>query len=52
MKVTAFVAVDAVAAFEVFTSETDLWWGRGPKYRFGGARRGVLQFEPGVGRRR
>jgi uncharacterized protein YndB with AHSA1/START domain len=51
MKATTFVAVDALAAFDVFTRETDLWWGRGPKYRFGGARRGVLQFEPGVGGR-
>ncbi len=51
MRVTIFVAVDAVTAFEVFTRETDLWWGHGPKYRFGDGERGVLQFEPGLGGR-
>jgi uncharacterized protein YndB with AHSA1/START domain len=51
VKVTAFVAVSPLDAFEVFTRETDQWWGRGPRYRFGGKRRGVLQFEPGAGGR-
>ena len=50
-RASTFVAVDSLEAFEVFTSETDLWWGRGPRYRFGGKRRGTLTFEPGVGGR-
>jgi uncharacterized protein YndB with AHSA1/START domain len=49
--VTTYVAVDPIAAFEVFTRETDLWWRRGPRHRFGRARRGVLHFEPGTGGR-
>jgi hypothetical protein len=50
-RVTTFVKIDAGTAFRVFTEEIDLWWRRGPKFRFGGARRGVLQFEPGAGGR-
>ena len=50
-RATTFVAVEPTEAFEVFTSETDLWWGRGPRFRFGGKRRGTLTFEPGVGGR-
>jgi uncharacterized protein YndB with AHSA1/START domain len=46
-RVTTFVRVDPATAFEVFTAETDLWWKRGPRYRFGGARRGTLRFEAG-----
>jgi hypothetical protein len=49
--VTAFVAVEPARAFAVFTRETDLWWRRGPRFRFGGTRRGTLTFEPGVGGR-
>jgi len=51
VKVTTFVHVEPQAAFDVFTQETDLWWGRGPKFRFGGAKRGVLHFEAGPGGR-
>jgi uncharacterized protein YndB with AHSA1/START domain len=50
-RVTTFVKVDAQTAFDVFTRETDLWWRRGPRYRFGGARRGTLHLEPGAGGR-
>ncbi len=46
-KVTTFVKTDPQVAFEVFTRETDLWWRRGPRYRFGRAKRGVLHFEEG-----
>ena len=46
-RVTVFVAVSPDRAFSVFTRETDLWWRRGPRFRFGGARRGTLTFEPG-----
>jgi uncharacterized protein YndB with AHSA1/START domain len=37
--------------FAAFTAETDLWWRRGPRFRFAGKRRGTLSFEPGVGGR-
>ncbi len=50
-KITTFVAVDPADAFDVFTREIDLWWKRGPRWRFGGARRGTLTFEPGAGGR-
>jgi uncharacterized protein YndB with AHSA1/START domain len=50
-RVTTHVAVDPADAFEVFTEETDLWWRRGPRYRFGGKQTGTLRFEPGVGGR-
>ena len=50
-RASTFVAVEPLETFEVFTSEIDLWWGRGPRFRFGGKRRGTLTFEPGVGGR-
>ncbi|MCP3138741.1 SRPBCC domain-containing protein [Pyxidicoccus xibeiensis] len=50
-RVTTFVAVEPDDAFEVFTQETDLWWKQGPRYRFGGARNGVLRFEGRAGGR-
>jgi uncharacterized protein YndB with AHSA1/START domain len=50
-RVSTFVSVPPGDAFDVFTKETDLWWRRGPRFRFGGARRGTLTFEPGVGGR-
>ncbi len=49
--VTTRVAVDPAAAFDVFTTEIDAWWRRGPKFRPGGGRSGALRFEPGVGGR-
>jgi len=51
VRVTTFVAVAPSDAFDVFTRETDLWWRKGPRHRFGRERRGVLQFEPGPGGR-
>jgi uncharacterized protein YndB with AHSA1/START domain len=47
------VTVDAApeAAFDMFTREVDAWWRRGPKYRFGGRKSGVMRFEPGEGGR-
>lgn len=51
VRVTTFVRVDPAAAFDVFTRETDRWWRRGPRFRFGGGQRGVLSFEPGPGGR-
>ncbi len=50
-RVTTFVAVDPEDAFDVFTREIDLWWRRGPRFRFGNARGGELRFEGGAGGR-
>ncbi len=49
--VSVLVAVNPMTAFEVFTEEVDVWWKRGPAYRFGKGLSGVLRFEPGVGGR-
>ena len=35
-RVTTFVDVSPGDAFEVFTTEVDLWWRRGPRFRGGG----------------
>jgi uncharacterized protein YndB with AHSA1/START domain len=48
--VSVTVAVPQVTAFEVFTQEIDLWWRRGPRFRFM-RQPGQLSFEPGVGGR-
>jgi uncharacterized protein YndB with AHSA1/START domain len=50
-RVTVLVLVPPERAFEVFTREIDLWWKRGPHFRFGGRSPGVLHIEPGVGGR-
>lgn len=50
-KVSVFVRVPPEVAFSVFTSETDLWWGKGPKFRRAGRRPGVIAFECGPGGR-
>jgi uncharacterized protein YndB with AHSA1/START domain len=48
---TVDVAVDPVIAFEVFTSEIDSWYKRGPhSWRFPNRAVGI-KFEPGVGGR-
>ncbi len=49
--VSVFVRTSPHEAFEVFTSEIDLWWRSGPKYRIAGKRRGQLFFEPELGGR-
>ncbi len=49
--VTAFVAVSPADAFEVFTTEIDRWWRRGPAYRVAGRQPGVLHLEPRLGGR-
>ncbi len=51
VEVSVIVSVDPVAAFDLFTRETDLWWRRGLRFRAGGRSPGALQFEPGVGGR-
>ena len=48
-RVTTFVRLDPREAFEVFTTEIDSWWRRGPRYRVGGE--GTLRFEGGAGGR-
>lgn len=50
-KVSVYVAVSPADAFDVFTSEIDLWWKTGPAYRTGGRRAGRLYFEPKPGGR-
>lgn len=52
-RVTTFVAVDPTDAFDVFTTEIDLWWRRGPAFRAGGPGGSLLRFEDsgGAGKR-
>lgn len=50
-RVTTFVAVAPGDAFEVFTSEVDLWWRRGPRFRGGGAASELRFEQDGEGRR-
>jgi uncharacterized protein YndB with AHSA1/START domain len=49
--VTAFVDVTPADAFEVFTTELDQWWRRGPAYRVAGRSPGALHLEPRLGGR-
>jgi uncharacterized protein YndB with AHSA1/START domain len=49
--VSVTVPADPIAAFSIFTTETDLWWGRGPKFRFAGRQPGIVRFEPRLGGR-
>lgn len=42
------VALPPVEAFELFTTEIDRWWRRGPKFRQAGIRAGVVHIEPRV----
>jgi uncharacterized protein YndB with AHSA1/START domain len=50
-RVTVLVSAPPERAFAVFTQEIDVWWKRGPRFRFGGRSPGVLHFEPGLGGR-
>jgi uncharacterized protein YndB with AHSA1/START domain len=49
--VSVSVAVEPALAFTIFTEEIDQWWGRGPRYRAAGSRRGFIRIEPEVGGR-
>lgn len=49
--VTVRVDVEPAVAFEVFTTEIDLWWRRGVAYRVAGRRPGTLVLEGKVGGR-
>lgn len=51
VRVVATVRADPATAFALFTEQTDLWWRRGPRYRFLRSGRGVLRFEPRPGGR-
>jgi len=48
---TVIVSIEVAAApplaFDVFTSQIDSWWLRGPKHRFRAPWTGTLVFEPG-----
>ena len=48
---TVVVSIEVAAppqlAFDVFTSQIDTWWLRGPKHRFRAPWNGTLVFEPG-----
>jgi len=48
---SVLVGVPPAEAFEVFTNEIDLWWRRGPRFRFAGKSPGVLAFVGGLGGR-
>jgi uncharacterized protein YndB with AHSA1/START domain len=44
--VSVTVPADPPEAFALFTGETDLWWGTGPKFRIAGRQAGAVRFEP------
>jgi uncharacterized protein YndB with AHSA1/START domain len=48
---SVYVAVSLDDAFDVFTSEIDLWWRHGVRYRIAGKRPGKLVFETKLGGR-
>jgi uncharacterized protein YndB with AHSA1/START domain len=50
-RVSVSVAVPPAVAFEIFTTEIDLWWRRGPKFRHAGRRGGFIRLEPQLGGR-
>ena len=45
------VGVDPATEFEIFTTELDLWWVRGPINHYDASRLAELRIEPGVGGR-
>ena len=50
-RVSVSVALPRPAVFEIFTSEIDLWWRRGPKFRHAGITGGIVHLEPRQGGR-
>ena len=48
VRASVSVRVSLVKAFDLFTSEIDQWWRRGPKFRHAGVRAGVIHIEPRV----
>jgi len=51
VRVTTVIAVEPAHAFKIFTEETDLWWGMGPRFRPLSHPQGQMIFEGGVGGR-
>lgn len=51
VRVTLAVAVPQDVAFEIFTSEIDRWWRKGPRFRRSGMSGGMIRLEAGVGGR-
>jgi uncharacterized protein YndB with AHSA1/START domain len=51
VRVTLAVAVPQDVAFEIFTSEIDRWWRKGPRFRQTGMSAGMIRLEAGVGGR-
>lgn len=51
VRVAIDVAAEPAVAFEVFTTELDAWWGRGPRFRFVPPYAGTMRLEPGLGGR-
>jgi uncharacterized protein YndB with AHSA1/START domain len=51
VRVTIAVAVPRDVAFEIFTSEIDRWWRKGPRFRQSGMSAGMIRLEAGVGGR-
>jgi uncharacterized protein YndB with AHSA1/START domain len=51
VRVAIDVGVEPSVAFEVFTTELDAWWGRGPRFRFVPPYAGTMRLEPGLGGR-
>jgi uncharacterized protein YndB with AHSA1/START domain len=51
VRVTLAVAVPQHVAFEIFTSEIDRWWRKGPRFRQTGMSAGMIRLEAGVGGR-
>ena len=51
VRVTIAVAVPQDVAFEIFTSEIDRWWRKGPRFRRSGMSGGMIRLEAGLGGR-
>lgn len=51
VRVTVHVRVPPNVAFEVFTTEIDQWWRRGPQFRNAGRNNGTIHFECKLGGR-
>jgi uncharacterized protein YndB with AHSA1/START domain len=51
VRATTIVPADPAEAFALFTTEVDLWWRRGPRFRQGRGRPSVMRFEGGEGGR-
>jgi uncharacterized protein YndB with AHSA1/START domain len=51
VRATIAVEVPQSVAFEIFTSEIDRWWRKGPRFRQSGMSAGMIRLEPGVGGR-